>query len=118
MFHAQASSRDEASEDADVESSDFGCGVMRVEATSGTTTALEAFRGAPFEQRRTGMPKDAHNKAAERHENAAKSHRTAAEHHAKGDHAKGREELAKAHGHSKTAHEHSETADGKSQAQK
>ena len=45
MFHAQASSRDEASEDADVESSDFGYGVMRVEARSGTMIALRDVRG-------------------------------------------------------------------------
>jgi hypothetical protein len=78
----------------------------------------ETFKGGVTQQKRTGMPKDAHNKAAEHHENAARSHRTAAEHHGKGDHAKGREESSKAHGHSKTAHEHSETAHGKSQAQK
>lgn len=84
----------------------------------GNDVAPEALSAVAFEQRRTGMPKDAHSKAAEHHEKAAKSHRTAAEHHGKGEHARGREESTKAYGHSKTAHEHSEMAHGKSQAQK
>jgi hypothetical protein len=71
-----------------------------------------------LEPRRSGMPKEAHTKAAEHHENAAKSHRTAAEHHGKGDHAKGHEESTKAQTHSKTAREHSDMAHSKSQAQK
>jgi|SRR5271167_3154777 hypothetical protein len=89
----------------------------RVEA-AGTIAALEAFSDIATRSKENGMPKDAHNKAAEHHENAAKSHRTAAEHHGKGEHAKGREESTRAHGHSKTAHEHSEMAHGKSQSQK
>jgi hypothetical protein len=84
----------------------------------GNDYGAETFKGVATQQKRTGMPKDAHNKAAEHHDNAARSHRMAAEHHGKGDHVKGREESAKAHGHSKIAHEHSETAHGKSQAQK
>jgi hypothetical protein len=75
-------------------------------------------QASQLEPRRTGMPKEAHTKAAEHHENAAKSHRTAAEHHGKGEHAKGREESTKAQGHSKTAREHSDMAHGKSQSQK
>jgi hypothetical protein len=87
-------------------------------AKMGTTNRFMALTVVTTNQRRTGMPKDAHSKAAEHHESAAKSHRSAAEHHGKGDHAKGREESARAHGHSKTAHEQSEMAHGKSQSQK
>src|SRR5271165_734779 len=68
--------------------------------------------------RRSVMPKDAHNKAAEHHENAAKSHRMAAENHGKGEHEKGREHASQARAHSKTAHEHSDAAHGKSSSQK
>jgi hypothetical protein len=71
-----------------------------------------------FNHKENGMPKDAHNKAAEHHENAAKSHKLAADHHGKGDHTKGREESSKAKTHSKTAHDHSEMADDKSRAAK
>jgi hypothetical protein len=85
---------------------------------AGTMWPRRRYGQFAFEQWRTGMPKDAHSKAAEHHENAAKTHRTAAEHHGKGEHAKGREESTKAYGHSKTAHEHPETAHGKSQSQK
>jgi hypothetical protein len=89
----------------------------RVEA--GTMTTLTAFTGyRNSNPRRTGMPKEAHTKAAEHHENAAKSHRTAAEHHGKGEHAKGHEESTKAQSHSKTAREHSDIAHGKSQSHK
>jgi hypothetical protein len=85
----------------------------------GNDGGLEALNiGCNSNQGETGMPKEAHNKAAEHHENAAKSHRTAAEHHGKGEHMKGRDESTKAQAHSKTAREHSETAHGKSQAQK
>ena len=45
MFHAQASSRDEASEDADVESPSVGCGVMRVEATVGNDDGAGGVQG-------------------------------------------------------------------------
>jgi len=89
----------------------------------GTMVVITAFKECALEQKcafakEIGMPKEAHNKAAEHHENAAKSHRTAAEHHGKGDHSKATEESTKARGHSKTAHEHSEIAHNKSQSQK
>jgi hypothetical protein len=71
-----------------------------------------------LQPRRTGMPKEAHTKAAEHHETAAKSHRTAAEHHSKGDHAKASEESTKAQSHSKTARDHSDMAHSKSQSHK
>jgi hypothetical protein len=91
----------------------------RSDVFAGTMTTLPAFtEHRNSNQRKTGMPKEAHTKAAEHHESAAKSHRTAAEHHGKGEHAKGQEESTKAQGHSKTAREHSETAHGKSQSHK
>jgi hypothetical protein len=91
----------------------------RCHVEAGTMMTLTAFsRASQLEPRRTGMPKEAHTKAAEHHENAAKSHRTAAEHHGKGEHAKGHEESTKAQSHSKTAREHSDMAHGKSQSHK
>jgi hypothetical protein len=94
------------------------CGQRRhVEAGTMTTlTALNRHRN--LNPRRTGMPKEAHTRAAEHHETAAKSHRTAAEHHGKGEHAKGGEESTRAQSHSKTAREHSDMAHSKSQSQK
>jgi hypothetical protein len=80
--------------------------------------AAKAFYGRCISNKEIGMPKDAHNKAAEHHDSAAKSHRMAAEHHGKGHHEKGREESAKAQMHSKTAREHSDIAHSKSLAQK
>src|SRR5271163_5269593 len=89
----------------------------RVEA-AGTIAALEAFSDIATRSKENGMPKDAHNKAAEHHENAAKSHRTAAEHHGKSDHAKGKEHSTSAQQHSQNARQHSEQAHTKSQQQK
>ena len=52
MFHAQASSRDEASEDADVESSSVGCGVepsAEIERKPGRPRGLSDLEvGFPF----------------------------------------------------------------------
>jgi hypothetical protein len=84
----------------------------------GTNRIGKTFKVVPVQSKENGMPKDAHNKAAEHHENAAKSHKLAADHHGKGDHTKGREESSKAKTHSKTAHDHSEMADDKSRAAK
>jgi hypothetical protein len=98
-------------------------GTVQYSMSVGTMVVITAFKECALEQKcafakEIGMPKEAHNKAAEHHENAAKSHRTAAEHHGKGDHSKATEESTKARGHSKTAHEHSEIAHNKSQSQK
>jgi hypothetical protein len=46
----------------------------RVEARSGTITAPGRSKGVAAQQKRTGMLKDARNKAAEHHDNAARSH--------------------------------------------